>query len=462
MSKGELALNTFTAKLKYGLAVLSFVTVLLSLQLILAPKANATTYNVNTVSDPTGCGFLEALAEINATPIPGATCPAASAPNTINVAAGTYTLPTAIPPLTTDGDLTIVGENPITTIINGAGFSGITINPPSATNTYSISNMTFENFTQVPVFPPQSVITIASGSTSVNNIVARNNSCTDLGSIPSCAFFAAEGSGGSNVTITNSAFYLNTAPVLVYISATSNDMAATITNNTFSSNNGAALQLLSTSDNLNISATITNNTFANNNINTSDYPIPPSAFAGASTAMNFNFENGFAEMYNGTFTIKNNILSNNTIDGTTPANCQDPAKTGDNTTITSLGGNISSDNTCSSYFTNTNDLNNTDPQLQALTQLGTTFVRPIGNTSPAYNNAIATGAPSTDQRGVSRPQNGAYDSGAFEYVGPAPSGGSGSGASLASTGWDTKIPSLVAGLLLFSGLMITGYSIKRR
>jgi hypothetical protein len=41
----------------------------------------------------------------------------------------------------------------------------------------------------------------------------------------------------------------------------------------------------------------------------------------------------------------------------------------------------------------------------------------LQSTSPAINKGIATNAPSTDFDGVSRPQGGAYDIGAYEYTG---------------------------------------------
>jgi hypothetical protein len=459
INKAELELNTFKAKLKYGLAVLSFVAVLLSLQLILAPKANATTYNVTTSST---CTFFEAL-EAAATNLAVGTCAAGqSSPDTINVAAGTYNLASDIPAILNDGDLNIVGDNPLTTILNGAGFAGIVLQSSDPNVNYSISNLTFTGFNNAGTTGPP-VLTTAAGNLTVNNIIAHTNNCTN--GLPICSIFANFAPSGttSTINVTNSTFYNNQASYMIWVSnvnafldppVSGGSIVANFTNNTFSSNVGASIAVNNGSDSDSVQLNALNNTFAD-----TSFTLPPGSPSTAG-GMVMIAPDLPTDYYPAEIKLKNNVFSNNLASGN-PINCQItiPPNGG---TITSLGGNISSDNTCSSYFTNTNDLNNTDPQLQALTQLGTTFVRPIGNTSPAYNNAIATGAPSTDQRGVSRPQNGAYDSGAFEYVGPAPSGGSGSNASLASTGWDTKIPSLVAGLLLFSGLMITGYSIKRR
>ena len=61
--------------------------------------------------------------------------------------------------------------------------------------------------------------------------------------------------------------------------------------------------------------------------------------------------------------------------------------------------------------------------LNVLTLDNGTYVRPLAGNSPAIGSAISSGAPTTDQRGVTRPQNGSYDSGAYEYNGSSvPSG----------------------------------------
>jgi hypothetical protein len=89
-----------------------------------------------------------------------------------------------------------------------------------------------------------------------------------------------------------------------------------------------------------------------------------------------------------------------------------------------------------------------------------TYVRAINASSPAYNNAIAAGAPSTDQRGVARPQEGGYDSGAYEYVTPEPTP-TPSPDNLAPTGWDTRLPVLLATLFVLAGLTGVGYALKK-
>ena len=86
-----------------------------------------------------------------------------------------------------------------------------------------------------------------------------------------------------------------------------------------------------------------------------------------------------------------------------------------------LGHNLESGNTCS--FSLTSDLPNTDPQLGPLADNGgptQTHALLDGNIlhprSPAIDAGTDTGCPSTDQRGVARPQGAHCDIGAFELM----------------------------------------------
>ncbi|WP_334142725.1 right-handed parallel beta-helix repeat-containing protein [Rhabdothermincola sp.] len=84
------------------------------------------------------------------------------------------------------------------------------------------------------------------------------------------------------------------------------------------------------------------------------------------------------------------------------------------------GGNVVADTSCA--LGATNDREGADPQLAPLADNGgptRTMAIPAG--SPAVDNALARGCPATDQRGVSRPQGAACDSGAYELeVAPPP------------------------------------------
>jgi CSLREA domain-containing protein len=111
-----------------------------------------------------------------------------------------------------------------------------------------------------------------------------------------------------------------------------------------------------------------------------------------------------------TVTIAGSIVAGNAV------NCEQLA-TG---AIVSAGGNIESTDVCG--FSATEDQTDTDPQLGPLQ----------GNGGPTQTHAIASGSPArdaftsacpppaTDQRGVSRPQGNACDSGAFEFAVASP------------------------------------------
>jgi CSLREA domain-containing protein/uncharacterized repeat protein (TIGR01451 family) len=107
---------------------------------------------------------------------------------------------------------------------------------------------------------------------------------------------------------------------------------------------------------------------------------------------------------NDSTTVVNSIIANGH-GSSNDSNCEVP--------VTSLGHNISSDNTCG--FTASGDLENTDPKLGLLADNGgPTFTELPALDSPALNAGLAGSCPATDQRGVARPQDGACDIGAVE------------------------------------------------
>jgi len=85
------------------------------------------------------------------------------------------------------------------------------------------------------------------------------------------------------------------------------------------------------------------------------------------------------------------------------------------TQVGSGGGNVESAETCG--FNDASDKRNADAGLGALAANGgATRTMAIGNTSPAYNAAVAGACVATDQRGIARPQFAACDSGAYELA----------------------------------------------
>ena len=81
--------------------------------------------------------------------------------------------------------------------------------------------------------------------------------------------------------------------------------------------------------------------------------------------------------------------------------------------MTSQGHNLDSDNTCN--LSSVGDLPNTDPLLGPLQDNGgPTETHALLPESPAIDAGDNAACPSTDQRGIIRPQGSACDIGAFE------------------------------------------------
>ena len=453
MTQQFMASNIFTSpdskssKIKNIIAFLAVTVLAVLVSLIFAPKAHATTYNVTPTPAVGDCDIYNAIIAAD-TQAGSGFCPAGSASNTINMSAGTYGLIADLPAITGTSNISIVGASAENTIVDGTGnFNGLVITPATE-NTYSVSNLTFQNFS-----PPagQPVFAISSNVT-VDSVIARNNTCLYFAGGPVCALFSSSSGLPITINIKNSAFYENTAVfVLAIANSEGGEMTANITNNTFSGNNAFPINIVNSSTEGTMTANITNNTFAQNQ---QLLELDPSL-----GAINVNVFAGEVVYYPATVNLLNNIFYAN-LNISTAQNC--PAAPGTNGTITSLGGNISDDNTCATFFTATNDLNETDALISPLALDMGTYVRAINASSPAYNNAIASGAPSTDQRGVARPQEGGYDSGAYEYVTPEPAPTpTPSPSNLAPTGWDTRLPIVLATLFVLAGPTGVGYALKK-
>lgn len=162
-------------------------------------------------------------------------------------------------------------------------------------------------------------------------------------------------------------------------------------------------------------------------------------------------------------TMQNVLLSGN-LDGVTPANCG-PALVAPGTYApTSAGNNLSDDTTCSSYgLTDSSDLNNVDAMMDSFGHLNGTWVHSFLPNSPANDGGATIGSITTDQRGTARPQNAAYDIGAYESVlarstedGEGNNGGGGDGeedsGGLAQTG-GTILPVIIPVFLIAISLL---------
>jgi predicted outer membrane repeat protein len=186
---------------------------------------------------------------------------------------------------------------------------------------------------------------------------------------------------GGTLTVTNCTFNGNTAGGNADGGAIYNDGTLTVTNSTFSGNSagheGGAIENEDT-------LTVTNSTFSGNS-------------AGDGGGIYNDGESA---------SLRNTIMANNTSGG----NCGG--------TITDLGHNLeyNPDNTCG-FSLASNDITGQDPLLGplALNAPGTTKTFALLPGSPAIDKADPGNFPSTDQRGVARPQGAGPDIGAYEY-----------------------------------------------
>ena len=407
---------------------------------VFSPSAQATVYNVTPTS---ACSLNDAIIAAG-NPAGYGSCPAGGPSNTINVGAGEYFIIGSLPDINYDGDLSIVGENPTTTILDGnASNAGLRIDPPSDNNNYSISNLTFRNFVALVSGPSDYRTALASyrGNMNVNNIIVRNNQCSNP-NIPVCVLFGNRGNADTIFNLTNSSFYYNFGAFLfaqgTFSAVNNGDITLNMINNTLSNNNAAAFNITNISPGATVVANVINNTIANN------------SGVGFDGIMVVNINDPSVTTYPVTVNLKNNIFYANNVDvggGT----CPTTLKPGD--TITSQGGNLSSDSSCLPYFIGS-DKSNIDPLLNVLTLDNGTYVRPLAANSAAIGSAISSGSPSTDQRGVTRPQGGAYDSGSYEYNGPGvPSGGTPypPAGYLVGTGRDLRWILIASAFLIASG-----------
>lgn len=125
--------------------------------------------------------------------------------------------------------------------------------------------------------------------------------------------------------------------------------------------------------------------------------------------------------------------------------------------ITSHGGNLSSDNSCKDYFTQSTDQNNVGNLASTLGTLsnngGYVPTIPLMQGSPAIDAGVNVSGLTTDARLAARPQGTAFDSGAYESPYSKPT--------LASTGENLTALMTLVGLLLSVGTIFLMLSYVR-
>jgi CSLREA domain-containing protein len=316
------------------------------------------------------CSLREAIIVANATP----------GMNTIIVPAGTYTLSIAgtgeDAAITGDLDITddvdLVGAGAATTIIDGGGIDRVFDITGFTMPAVNISGVTIQNGNVSLSGGFGGGVSNGFATLSVVDSTIRNNNAALYGGVSNVGTMTLSG-----VTISG-----NTATGVGGGGGIGNGGTMALTNTTISGNTASGGSAIVNGPATGIA--LTNVTISDNN-----------AFGGIG--------NSAITHVGGTFQILNTIIANNA-----GSNCLGLA-------IVSLGHNLEDANTC--LLTGTGDLPNTNPLLLALHDYGgPTLTHALLAGSPAIDAGSNVDCPTTDQRGVVRPQGAACDIGAFELI----------------------------------------------
>jgi hypothetical protein len=406
--------------------------------------AAATTFTVSNTND-SGTGSLrDAVSMVNS----------GSGGDTIVIPASTT------PYVLTSGELAIT--KPVT--ITGAGAGSTTISGNHTSRIFDFQNAGPNAVSGVTLTAGTAVFggaiqDIAGGTLELSSIAASGNSASvgagavDFGdgtlTITNSSFSSntavdfdgavEAGGGGSShdtITISSSTFSDNSATgsssdtgaLSLGGGGTSND-TLTITGSTFANNRaasfGGAISASGGGGNTD-TLTVTNTTIVGNTVSAPNGDSAGAAMFAATTVLRSdtidgNSATGASSFGGGLFaptsaTVVNTIIAGNTAH--TGGNCGAP--------LTSQGHNIESADTCG--FTASTDHTNTDPGLGTLADNGgSTETQALSSGSPAIDAGDNSSCPSTDQRGVPRPQGPACDIGAYELAPPSASTGTASG-----------------------------------
>jgi predicted outer membrane repeat protein len=271
----------------------------------------------------------------------------------------------------------------------------------------------------------------AGGTTTVTNASITNTTVNGTGATGVIDGGVIYNVAGLSLTTVNATGATLTADEEVQGGFFDNDGAATATDVTFGS--GTVSVTGGATPEADGSALFNDGTLAATNMTVDD--VTATVAAGGT----FNYGVDIASATGNTFTnatIANNTMSGpaantfglfvvggdslsllNTIVAASPAatNCG----FGTAGAIASQGHNL--DNGASCDMNAAGDLKNANPEVQPLANNGgSVLTGALASTSPAIDAGTNTGCPTTDARGVSRPQGTSCDIGAYEYVTPAP------------------------------------------
>jgi hypothetical protein len=346
-----------------------------------AAPAWATTYVVNTTADPAGAGCTGGACSLRQAA--DAVSSGAGTGDTINLPAGHYVLSLGST-VTISKPATIAGAGARSTILDANSTSAVLTFDPGAVPS-AITGLTV---TGGRSFGPGGIYNDAT-LTIRDSTVSGNVATSSTGG-------GVYNNSGRTLTIDRSTISGNSASTVgggVYNQGTLTITNSTIAGNTAdtSASNWEAGGLYSDD-----TATITNSTITGN-----------------TAAQGGGVDTGGGSTTN----FKNTIVAANTATGAGPANCSGSG------TFTSQGSNLEDADSCS--FIQASDLRNTPASLGLPGNNG----GPTDTWALLFGSAAidrASGCPTTDQRGVSRPQNGICDIGAYEFAPPGVTTGSAS------------------------------------
>ena len=350
--------------------------------------------------------------------------------DTINLGVGTYTLSRlgAGEDLASTGDLDILksvsiyGVSSSQTIIDGSLMSAA---PDRLFDIQSGATVTINGVTLTRGSGSGGVFINTGASLTVNNVVFDSNTGNIGGGLQNNGTFTATSTVFRNNSANNGAGFDNSSTTTLtdveFISNAAgnsgggfrNSGTATLNRVTFTgntANNGAGIY----NNGAAASLTLTNTTISGNTADSFGGGLSTArVVAATNVTIAYNTASGGSGTGGGVYTfggsgnvnLKNSIIANNT--AVFGANF--------NVGLTSSGYNIVGDATTISTPT-TGDQTSTNPNLDPTLRNNGGFTRThaLLYGSPAINGGTATGAPTTDQRGISR--IGLVDIGAYEFV----------------------------------------------
>lgn len=370
-----------------------------------------TNFYSNTAS--TGGGFINYLGTANITGTNFYSNTATTGGGIYNSTSGTLTVTsgtltgnhsTSGGGLVNDGGLSIISNTAFLNNIasSGSGGGGI-LNINNGTLTLLSSNFSSNS----AVGSNGGGISLITGTLTVSNTYFYSNTTSNQGG-------GISNYPGGILNITNSRFYSNTATTL-YGGGIDNWFGTlTIAGTTFTSNaasyGGGIANEGGTSSGV---LSITNSTIVSNTASSAGGGI---ANGGSLTMTNTTVAGNFSvgSMGGGIYRFTGPVLLRNSIVSSNPSggNCSG--------TITNGGNNIDDGATCG-WGSSNGSMSSSNPLLGAVANNGgTTQTMALLPGSPAIDGATFSapnGCPSTDQRGVARPQNSVCDIGAFESHG---------------------------------------------